>query len=178
MTNSFPQTARRLNRENSGALAALMALAALVLVTATWAVSMRSDRDDALTRVTGLQAEIDQIRAQSNATAYHLTPTSEAPQNANGTAFFSLSGTGMIAVSNLEPAPQGRSYQVWYYPTSDAAPLPGAKFKVDGDGSGFMLIPADAGLFTGISVTLEPEAGVTSPSGPVILTGTTGGARG
>ncbi len=84
----------------------------------------------------------------------------------------------MISVVNLDPAPAGRAYQVWYYPTSDAEPLPGATFSVDENGIGFMLIPADVGVFTDISITLEPEAGTTSPGGPVILTGSTGGARG
>lgn len=156
----------------------LIALAALVLASSAWAFSLRGDRDDAQTRVTELESEIDLLRVQSNATAYRLDPSESAPSNAQGTAFFSLSGPGMIGVSNLEQAPKGRSYQVWYYPTAEAAPLPGATFAVDDDGTGFMLIPADVGVFTLISITLEPEVGTTSPTGPVMLSGTTGGARG
>lgn len=123
-------------------------------------------------------AEIDLLRQRANATAYTLMPSVDAPPNAGGTAFFSLSGTGVISVTNLSPPPEGRSYQAWYYPASDAQPLPGATFTVDDTGTGFMLIPADVGLFTDVAITLEPVAGTTVPSGPVILSGSTGGARG
>ena len=156
----------------------LLVLIGLVLASVLWAVSVRSDLGAANDRIASMTAEIDELRAMANATAYQLAPTAEAPPEAQGTAFFSLNGTGMISVSNLAAAPEGRSYQVWYYPTADAEPIPGATFAVDEHGSGFMLIPADVGVFTNIAITLEPVAGTTSPTGPVILTGATGGARG
>jgi anti-sigma-K factor RskA len=81
-------------------------------------------------------------------------------------------------MANLSPAPDGRSYQVWFYPTADAEPIPGQTFAVDSTGAAFLLIPADVGVFTTITVTIEPEAGTTAPTGPVILSGETGGARG
>lgn len=156
----------------------LVGLAALLAVALVWGLTLRADRDRAEERATALDADIAGIRELANATSYQLLPTSGAPANAAGTAFFALDGTGVISVVNLEPAPEGRSYQVWYYPIADAAPLPGATFAIDADGTGFMLIPADVGVFTTITVTLEPEAGTTAPSGPLILEGTTGGARG
>lgn len=155
-----------------------LGLAALLAVALVWGFALRSDRDRAEADVAALETEVAELREGANATAYPLQPSVEAPANAGGTAFFALDGTGVISVVNLAPVPEGRSYQVWYYPTAEAAPLPGATFTVDAAGTGFMLIPADVGLFTTVSVTLEPEAGTTSPSGPVILTGTTGGARG
>jgi len=164
----------RLDRE-----AALpIGLAALLAVVLVWGLMVRADRDRAEEGAVHLEAEIAELREGANATAYPLQPSAEAPANAGGTAFFALDGTGVISVVNLAPAPTGRSYQVWYYPTAESAPLPGATFTVDAQGTGFMLIPADVGVFTTVTVTLEPEAGATSPSGPVILTGTTGGARG
>ena len=143
-----------------------------------WGLTLRADRDRAEDRAAGLEADIADIRELANATSYQLLPAAGAPANAAGTAFFALDGTGVISVVNLEPAPAGRAYQVWYYPTVEAAPLPGATFGVDAHGTGFMLIPADVGVFTTVAVTLEPEAGTTAPSGPMILEGTTGGARG
>ncbi len=159
----------------------LLAIGLLVLAlagTLIWAVSLRSELSETQSDLTEAQTEIETLRQQANATAYQLLPTVDAPTNANGTAFFSLDGTGVIFVANLDPAPEGRSYQVWYYPTADAAPLPGATFPVDDTGVGYTLIPADVGLFTQVTVTLEPEAGSEAPSGPVLLTGATGGARG
>lgn len=156
----------------------LIGLVGLLLATLAWAVTLRTGRDGAQEHVMALQTEIASIRERANATAYPLTPSAGAPGNAGGTAFFALDGTGVVSVTNLAPAPEGRSYQVWYYPTAESEPLPGATFAIDGQGTGFMLIPADVGVFTTIAVTLEPESGTASPSGPVILEGATGGARG
>lgn len=158
----------------------IVAVAAVILalITGFWALSLRDDVANLQSDNRALSSEIDLLRQQANATAYQLAPTADAPPNAGGTAFFSLNGSGVIAVSNLLPAPEGRSYQVWYFPSPDAEPLPGATFDVDADGSGFMLIPADVGLFTDITITLEPETGSTSPTGPIHLSGSTGGARG
>ena len=150
----------------------------LALVTGFWAFSLRGDVTDLEGDNRALASEVELLRQQANATAYHLAPTGEAPPNATGTAFFSLDGTGVISVSNLAPAPEGRSYQIWYFPSPDAEPLPGAAFTVDANGSGFMLIPADVGLFTDVTITLEPETGSTAPTGPIYLSGSTGGARG
>lgn len=155
-----------------------LALTALLIAALAWAFALRADRDHAEEAITVLQAEVAELREGANATAYMLQPSIDAPANAGGTAFFALDATGVISVVNLAQPPEGRSYQVWYYPTAESEPLPGATFAVDAQGTGFMLIPADVGVFTTVTVTLEPEAGTTSPSGPVILTGTTGGARG
>lgn len=159
-------------------LAIILIVGVLVIASVGWTLSMRSSLDDANDKVAELQAEVDLLRQQANATAYMLAPSPDAPANAHGTAFFSLNGDGVITVANLDQLAEGRLYQAWYYPTSDAEPYPGATFSVDANGTGFMLIPADVGLFTDVSVTLEPETGSTSPTGPVMLTGSTGGARG
>lgn len=162
----------------SAPFALLIVTAVLAIASGAWALTMRSSLDSANREVAALQSEVDLLRQQANATAYELAATPDAPANAHGTAFFSLSGTGVITVANLDQLAPGRLYQVWFYPASDAEPYPGATFSVDADGTGFMLIPADVGMFTDVTVTVEPETGSTSPTGPVILTGSTGGARG
>lgn len=175
--NPRPLSPRRLAGPEPGRLISI-GLAALLAVALVWGVTLRADRDRADERAESLEADIAGIRELANATSYQLLAATDAPPSAAGTAFFALDGMGVISVVNLEPPPDGRSYQVWYYPTADAVPLPGATFAIDANGTGFMLIPADVGVFTTITVTLEPEAGTTAPSGPLILEGTTGGARG
>jgi hypothetical protein len=172
--SSIPRSGRRID---GGALA-LAALGLAVILILAWGFTLRQDLNDARDRNASLESEIALLRERANATSYTLSPSTDAPANALGTAFFTVDGTGVISVSNLEQVPEGRRYQVWYYPTDEAEPIPGAVFTVDEHGTGFMLIPADVGVFTTVTVTLEPDAGVTSPTGPVILTGTTGGARG
>jgi hypothetical protein len=166
------------NIQLNAPLAVILVAAVVTIASIGWALSIRSSLDSANDKVAELEAEVDLLRQQANATAYILAPSSDAPDNAHGTAFFSLNGSGVITVANLEPPAEGRLYQAWYYPTSDAEPYPGATFSIDATGTGFMLIPADVGMFTDVAITLEPETGSTSPTGPVILTGSTGGARG
>jgi len=175
--DNSPVRPRRIQGVDRGLLV-LLGVSLAVIAALAWALTLRNQLGAANDDLEAAQVEIEELRAQANATAYQLQPTTDAPENANGTAFFALDGTGMISVANLAPAPEGRSYQVWYYPTADAEPLSGATFPVDSNGNGFMLIPADVGLFTQITITLEPEAGSPFPTGPVILTGATGGARG
>lgn len=178
MKNDSTNASRRQPVDVDRDLLVQIGLAALLAISILWGMALRGDRDRAQDRSASLEAEVATLREGANATAYQLLPAADAPANAGGTAFFALDGTGVVSVVNLEPAPEGRSYQVWYYPTTESIPLPGATFSLDGNGTGFMLIPADVGVFTTISITLEPEAGTTTPSGPLILQGTTGGARG
>lgn len=158
----------------------LLVVALVILLTASlgWGLFLRFDRSQTEGDLVALQSEIDMLRQQANATAYLLLPTEDAPEDASGTAFFSLNGSGVISVVNLTPPTEGRNYQVWFYPTPDSIPIPGAILTVDGEGTGFMLIPADVGLFSDVAITLEPEAGSATPTGPIVLSGSTGGARG
>jgi hypothetical protein len=150
----------------------------IAVAMGVWALILRSEVADLRDDNRAMTSEIELLRQQANATSYRLAPTADAPVGASGMAFFNLDGTGVIAVTNLDRAPEGRSYQVWYFPEPDAEALPGATFAVDDSGTGFMLIPADVGLFTDVIVTLEPAAGSTTPTGPIVLSGATGGARG
>lgn len=143
-----------------------------------WGVLTQRELGEVRDDNVALESEIDLLRQRSNATAYMLVPSFDAPQNAGGIAFFNLSGSGVISVTNLAPVPEGSAYQVWFYTTPEAEPLPGATFAIDTNGTGFMLIPADVGLFTDVAITLEPAAGSTTPTGPILLSGSTGGARG
>jgi hypothetical protein len=160
----------------SSILAAVLGVATIAL--GIWVFMLRNELRDVQNDNRALTSEIELLRQQANATAYRLAPTADAPPSASGMAFFNLDGTGVIAVTNLDPATEGRSYQIWYFPSPDSDALPGATFTVDDTGTGFMLIPADVGLFTDVIVTLEPVAGSTSPTGPIVLSGSTGGARG
>jgi hypothetical protein len=158
------------------AIAGLLVI--ITVIVGVWAFVQRAELTDLRSDNRALTSEIELLRQQANATAYRLAPTGDAPASASGMAFFNLDGTGVIAVTNLDPAPEGRSYQIWYFPSPDSEALPGATFTVDDSGTGFMLIPADVGLFTDVIVTLEPLAGSTTPTGPIVLSGATGGARG
>lgn len=154
-----------------------VSLAAL-LGMIVWNITLRNDvaeLEDNLAAVVGDNAE---LRSRANATVYQMLPTSDAPQNANAQAWFSVQGSGVLSVANLPPLPEGRTYQLWYMTDNPNAPVPGGTFAVDGNGQGFMLIPVDVTGVTSIAITEEPVGGSQEPSGPVLLASDIEGARG
>ena len=158
-------------------LIALILAVALVACLA-WGITTRSDLSSARDRATTLQTELDDVRASANATVFALNPPADQESSAIGTVYMDLTGAGAIVLSHLDPAPEGRSYQVWFKPTANGEAIPGQIVTLDDAGNAVLLIPADVGVIATISVTLEPLAGSPSPTGPVILEGATGGARG
>ncbi len=70
------------------------------------------------------------------------------------------------------------NYQLWYFPTSSGDSLPRGSVSIDAKGQGFSLLAADVGPVATLGITLEPTAGNTTPSGPILLTGSLSGARG
>ncbi len=153
-------------------------LCLLLIGVIIWGVGQRDNADDAQAANQTLTRELAQVRAGANATAYTLQPTRDGPAEARGTAFYALTGAGMLQVAGLPAPAAGQRYQLWYFPTATDKPLPGGTFTLDGQGIGFMLIPSDVGQFTQLGISLEPEKGSQAPTGPMLVTGTVNGARG
>lgn len=153
-------------------------LALLLIGTIIWGFGQRDKADTARASNQTLTRELSQVRAGANATAYTLAPTRDGPANVRGTAFYALTGSGMLQISGLAPLAAGQRYQLWYYPKLDQKPIPGGTFVLDAQGIGFMLIPSDVGTFTTLGISREPETGSQTPTGPILVTGTVNGARG
>ena len=145
---------------------------------AAWTTSLRNDLDAAENRVATLVSERDQLRENATAAVYDLSPTAQGPANASGTMYVTAGGSGVLNVVNLPAPGDGEAYQVWFLPPDEEEPIPGSTFPVDDRGIGFVLIAADVGSFRGVAISLEPEAGSSSPTGPMLLTGAGAGARG
>lgn len=157
-------------------VASLLAIVAIGL--SIWSVQLRNDRDAIQERLASALQDNATLRQQATASAYQLTPTAQGPANASGTAFFALSGSGVLTVANLPAPEEGKVYQLWYLAGQMNPPVPGGTFTIDAQGIGFMLIPADVGAFTAIGVSTEPEGGSAAPAGPMLLTSAVSGARG
>lgn len=155
-----------------------LVLAVALIASLAWGITTRSDLSSARDRATTLQKELDDVRASANATVFTLSPPADQPSDAIGTVYMDLTGAGAIVLSHFEPTPEGRSYQVWFTPTANGEVISGQIVTLDDAGYAVLLIPADVGVIASISVTLEPKAGSPTPTGPVILEGATGGARG
>jgi len=76
---------------------------------------------------------------------------------------------GYVFVANLPAAPPGKAYELWTI--GGAAPEPAGVFQVDASGRGAHRIAPVAGgkPVQVFAVTLETEAGVAQPQGPMVL---------
>jgi hypothetical protein len=73
---------------------------------------------------------------------------------------------GQLFVANLPAAPTGKAYELWTL--GGPAPRPAGVFQVDASGRATHRVEA-SGPAAKFAVTLEPEAGVQAPTGPIVL---------
>lgn len=95
----------------------------------------------------------------------------QTAQNARATFVFDQkSGRAMLMIDGLPVAPSGMAYEVWFIPKGHS-PMPGKTFKVDPTGHAMMMdqMPPEAMENAVIAITLEPEKGSASPTGPIYL---------
>ena len=92
-------------------------------------------------------------------------------ENAVGRAFLSTSRGAVIAASNMPPLPPGQTYQVWFVLPDD--PVSVGFARVDAAGRLFESLDSasDTAQLIAVAVTMEPEGGVETPSGNVLLLG-------
>ncbi|HEX5705446.1 MAG TPA: anti-sigma factor [Pyrinomonadaceae bacterium] len=96
------------------------------------------------------------------------TPTAQA---ARATFIYDQkTGRGMLLTEGLPMAPAGMAYEVWFIPKGQS-PMPGKTFTVDAAGKAMMMdqMPAEAMENAVVAITLEPEKGSASPTGPIYL---------
>jgi anti-sigma-K factor RskA len=94
-----------------------------------------------------------------------------APQS-SGRAFWSRSRGLVFTASNLPAPPAGRTYQLWVL-TRQPAPISAGLFKPDSGGrvTARFDTPLDLPQPIGMAVTIEPEGGVSAPTGDKYLVG-------
>jgi anti-sigma-K factor RskA len=97
-----------------------------------------------------------------------LGGTDVAPA-ARGTVAYDQSGRAVLFTKDLPPPPSGKAYQLWFI--TGGKPMPGKVFKTTAAGEGTLSdrIPTQALNASIFAVTLEPEAGVTQPTGQIYL---------
>jgi anti-sigma-K factor RskA len=90
-------------------------------------------------------------------------------REANGRVIWHPTAGGHLFVASLPTAPTGKAYELWTI--GDGAPRPAGVFQVDASGRGTHRIEplADGQPVKVFAVTLEPEAGVPAPTGPMVL---------
>jgi anti-sigma-K factor RskA len=98
-----------------------------------------------------------------------------AAPSASARAFWSRSRGLVFTASNLPPLPSGRTYQLWVL-TSNPAPTSAGILRPDADGrvTAVFATPPDLPKPIAMAVTIEPEGGVSAPTGAKYLVGLAG----
>lgn len=160
-----------------GAIAAALVFVALIIsLLLLWQQNSTSHRE--LTRlsnqITETQAQLDRERAiialltSPDARMAKLAGTNIAP-GAHAMLAYDKSGHAMLMAKGLPAAPAGMAYQLWYI--KDNKKMPGKVFTTDAAGNGTLedQVPASAREAAVFAVTLEPNTGVTAPTGSIYL---------
>jgi hypothetical protein len=76
----------------------------------------------------------------------------------------------LLIASNLPPAQQGKTYEMWVIPKG-GAPRPAGLFQSEGGGTAMHILsgPLDLATLGAVAVTLEPEAGSAAPTTTPII---------
>ena len=155
--NVVPLESRR--RRTAPALAAIAAVAAVVAIgIGLWASSLSGELDETRTAL-----ERERIAA-----AIVADPGSRIVDLAsgNGRLIVDQDGRAALVLTNLGPAPSGRTYQAWIIEGEN--PIPAGIFPGE-DGLDVVLVDGDVADGEVVAVTIEPAGGVDAPTQPPVL---------
>ena len=103
---------------------------------------------------------------------------SKAPVAPTGRAAYLADRGGLIfQANNLEPLPEGKTYELWVVPVNGPAPIPAGLFRPDAAGTASVVLPP---LPKGVpakafAITIERAEGSSTPTAPIILSGAASG---
>lgn len=89
---------------------------------------------------------------------------------ATATLAYDRSGRAILIADKLPSVPQGKAYQLWFI-VGKNPPMPGKTFSPDDAGKGVLKdeMPKEALDSPIFAITLEPQGGVSAPTGPIYL---------
>ena len=89
---------------------------------------------------------------------------------ATATLAYDNTGHAILIANKLPSVPQGKAYQLWFI-VGKNPPMPGKTFSPDTAGKGVLKdqMPKEALDSAIFAITLEPQGGVSAPTGPIYL---------
>jgi anti-sigma-K factor RskA len=151
-----------------------MRIAAVVAIVALagWNLLLQGQLTEAQLYEQNVAAVLDAAQ-QPGAVAAILSP-----DGGTGSGLAAITATGDItmAMHDLAATTGGQVYEAWVI-GSDGVPLPLGSFQVGQGGTAFLdaeAVPATDGLV--LALTLEPAAGATTPTMPIVSKGVTSSA--
>ena len=94
----------------------------------------------------------------------------ELGAGATASLAYDQNGRAVLVANKLPTPPQGKAYQLWFI-VGDKPPMPGKTFSPDNTGKGLLKdqVPKEALDSAVFAITVEPEGGVSAPTGPIYL---------
>jgi anti-sigma-K factor RskA len=126
-----------------------------------------------LTAANAMQVALHQAPTLKPATAVKPgTPPPVAPEAL--AAYLADKGALVFVATHMQPAPAGKTYELWLLPASGKDPIPAGTFKPDAQGSASVVMPQlPAGVAAkGFGVTVENDGGSSTPTLPIVMSGT------
>jgi hypothetical protein len=163
----------------NASLILIAALAAAAVIGLLWALALNDRIATRNEEIDALKRQVTQLRQAANASTFVLAPSSDAPDGARGTVFYSLAdSTVIIDVSGLAELDQDHVYQVWFQQSGSANWQPGPTFLVNSQGEAIQRLPGQTPTFARIAISAEPAPGSRAPSTPLLLEGALSGGNG
>jgi anti-sigma factor RsiW len=143
----------------TASIAAVAAMAAIGL--GIWASSLRSDLNGEQEARTDLEQVVSVISDPRS--------TRVSASVGSGTLVVSPTGAAALVLSDLDPAPSGKTYEIWV--AEDRTPKPAGLFQASGDRTHVAVTrPVPKGAT--VLITVEPAGGRTKPSGQPLFAAT------
>ena len=126
---------------------------------------------DALLRRLAWEASLRDLVAQPEARTVAMAGQGPAAGAKGRVIWNPATREAVLVASGLDPAPPGRTYELWVM--ADGAPVPAGAVMVEPDGRAAFRLPAleQTSRVKTFVVTLEPVSGSPAPTGPAILSG-------
>jgi len=155
--------------------------AVVVFATSLWKENAGLRENLAVARAT-VAGNAEQLEDLRRVTAPILEPDAQritlvsvkTPPQPQGKAFYLRNRSSLLFVANnMPPLPPQKAYELWLIPVQ-GAPVPAGVFKPDAHGSATVVNPPlPAGMEAkAFAITVENEAGATSPTMPIVMMGT------
>ena len=115
------------------------------------------------------QRELVELLSTRGASLAVLSGTAQAPDAHATLTYDQRTGRAVLLTDGLPPAPAGKAYQLWFIVGN--LPIPGKVFAIGPTGKAILSdqVPSQALKVVVFAVTLEPESGVKTPTGPIYL---------
>lgn len=173
-----PITAARPGRgsgTSAGAWVLRIAAVIAILAVAGWGIVQA--RDLAASRDYAAQVDRALALAAAPDSQVALIRSDAGPSGPRGLAVIPAQGDGVLVMTGLTPTTGSQVYEAWVIAGGTGTPLAIGSFAVPADGRGAVALPATAaGPGNVIALTLEPTAGRTTPTLPVVSGGTLSGS--